>query len=78
MSAQLLSCSVMLDSVTPWTGAHQVPLSMKFSGQEYWSGLSFPPPRDLPDPGFKLATTPSPTLSGKYFTTKPPGKPMRI
>ena len=37
--------------VTPWTIAHQAPLSMRFSRQEYWSGLPFPPPGDLPDPG---------------------------
>ena len=43
----------MSDSVTPWTVAHQAPLSMGFSRQEYWSGLSFPSPGDLPDPGIK-------------------------
>ena len=37
--------------VTPWAITHQAPLSMRFSRQEYWSGLSFPPPGDLPDPG---------------------------
>ena len=40
--------------VTPWTVAHHAPLSMGFSRQEYWSGLSFPSPGDLPDPGIKL------------------------
>ena len=39
--------------VTPWTVAHQAPLSMGFSKQEYWSGLPFPPPGDLPKPGIK-------------------------
>ena len=39
--------------VTPWTVAHQAPLSRAFSRHEYWSGLPFPPPRDLPDPGIK-------------------------
>ena len=38
---------------TPWAVAHQVPLSMEFSRQEYWSGLPFPPPGDLPDPGME-------------------------
>ena len=38
-------------TATPWTTAHQAPLSMGFSRQEYWSGLPFPSPRDLPDPG---------------------------
>ena len=41
---------------TPWTVAHQAPLSMAFSRQEYWSGLPFPSPEDLPDPGIKLAS----------------------
>ena len=40
---------VMPDSVMPWSGAHRAPLSMKFSRSEYWSGLSFPSPRDLPN-----------------------------
>ena len=40
--------------VTPWTVAHQAPLSMEFSGQEYWNGLLFPTPGDLPDSGIKL------------------------
>ena len=44
-------CSVVPDSVTPWTAAHQAPLSMGFSRQEYWSGLPFPTPEDLPYPG---------------------------
>ena len=39
--------------VTPWTVAHQAPLSMEFSRQEYWSGLLFPSPGDLPDPGIE-------------------------
>ena len=39
---------------TSWTVAHQVPLSMGFPRQEYWCGLPFPPPRDLPDPGSEL------------------------
>ena len=43
----LCACSVVSDSVTPWTVEHQGPLSMEFSRQEYWSGLSFPTPGDL-------------------------------
>ena len=46
-----LSCVQLF--VTPWTVAHQAPLSMGFLRQEYWGGLPFPPPRDLPDPGIK-------------------------
>ena len=51
---------------TLWTAAHWVPLSMEFSKQEYWSGLSSPPPEDLSDPGIKPAP---PALVGGYFTT---------
>ena len=54
-------------------GACQAPLSMGFSRQEYWSGLPFPPPGDLPDPGIKPMY---PTLAGGFFTTEPPGKPI--
>ena len=49
-----LSCVQLL--VIPWTAAYQAPLSMGFSRQKYWSGLPFPPPGDLPNPGFKLAS----------------------
>ena len=57
---------------TPQTAAHQAPPSLGFSRQEYWSGLPFPSPRDLPDPGIKST---SPALTGRFFTTEPPGKP---
>ena len=60
--------------VTPWTVACQAPLSMGLSWQEYWSGLPFPSPGDLPDPGIE---TTSPALAGGFFTTVPPGKPKR-
>ena len=56
---------------TPWTVAHQAPLSMGFSWQEYWSGVPFPLPGNLPDPGIKLA---SPALAGGFFTAEPSGK----
>ena len=56
---------------TPWTVAHQAPLSMGFPRQEYWSGVPFPAPGALPTPGFKPA---SPPLAGGFFTTEPPGK----
>ena len=48
-----VSHTVVSNSVTPWTVACQAPLSMEFSGQEYWSELPFPSPGDLPDPGIK-------------------------
>ena len=57
---------------TPWTVAHQAPLSMGFSRQEYWSGLPFLPPGDLPDSGIKRA---SPTLEADSSPAEPPGKP---
>ena len=57
---------------TSWTVAHQAPLSMGFSRQEYWSGLPLPPPGDLPKPGIEPV---SPASAGAFFTAKPPGKP---
>ena len=68
----LFSCWVVSESfVTPWTVARQVPLSMKISRQEYWSGLPFPSSGDLPDPGIKPLF---PALAGGFFTPEPPGK----
>ena len=60
---------------TAWTVAHQAPLSMGFFRQEYWSGLPFPTPGDLPDPGIKPMF---PALAGGFFTTEPPGKPQQL
>ena len=57
-----------LNFVTPWTVACQVPLSMGFSRQEYWSGLPFPSPGDLPD------EPRSPALQADALTSEPPGK----
>ena len=56
-------------SETPWTVAHQALLSMGFSRQEHWSGLPFPSPGDLPDPGIEPASLASPSLASKFFTT---------
>ena len=53
--------------------AHQAPLSMGFSRQEYWSMLPFPSPGDIPNPRIKPV---SPSLAGRFCTTKPPGQPM--
>ena len=61
---------------TPWAVACQAPLSSGFSRQEYWSGLPFPAPGDLPDPGIKPTFLASPALAGGFFTTLPPGKPQ--
>ena len=59
---------------TPWTIAHQTPPSMGFSRQEYWSGLPFPSPGDLPDPGIEPG---SPALEAEALTSEPPGKPRK-
>ena len=67
--AQLLSCFKLF--ATSWPVAHQAPLSMGFSKQEYWSGLPFPPPWDLPDPGIEPTSPVSPVLASGFFTTEP-------
>ena len=71
-------CSVLSDSVTPWTVSYQAPLSMEFSKQEYWSRLPFLTPGDLPNPGIKLMPLGSPALVSGCFTTVLPGKPINI
>ena len=69
----VLSHWIMSDSfVTSCTVAGHPPMSIGCSRQEYWSGLPFPPPGDLPDPGIE---PPSPTLAGGFFITEPGGKP---
>ena len=68
--------SVMSDVwlfVTPWTVAYQAPLSMGFSRQEFWSGLPFPSPGDLPDPGIEPW---SPSLQAGVLPSEPPGSPV--
>ena len=72
---QMLVAQSCLPLVNPWTVALQAPLSMKFSRQEYWSGLPFPSPADLPGPGVKPQ---SPARAGRFFITVPPGKPHRV
>ena len=57
----------------PWTVAHRAPPSMGFSRQEYWSGLPFPSPGDLPDPGIEPRP---PTLQAAALASVPPGKPL--
>ena len=54
---------------TPWTVAHQAPLSVEFSQQEYWSGLPFPISGDHPDPGIEPVSLACPALAGKSFTS---------
>ena len=67
--ARSLSCVQLF--VTPWTVAYQAPLSMGFPKQEYWRGLSFPSPGDLPDPGIEPTSS---ALAGGFIITEPPGK----
>ena len=66
----MLSCfSCVRFCVTLWTAANQAPLSTEFSRQEYWSGLPFPSPGDLPNPGIKPGSLMSPALAGRFFTS---------
>ena len=72
---KVLNCSVCVRLfTTPWTIAHQACLCMEFYSQEYGSGLPWPPPRDLPDPGIKLR---SPALQAVSLVSEPPGKYVR-
>ena len=64
--AQSLRCVQLF--TTPWTVACQVPLSMGCFQQDYWSGLPFPTPKDLPNPGIEIVSLPSPALSDGLFT----------
>ena len=68
------SLSLVQLFVTPWTVAHQAPLSMGFSRQEYWSGLPFPSPGYLPGPGIEPR---SPALQADALTSEPLGKPCK-
>ena len=68
------SLSLVWLVTTPWTVAHQALLSMGFSRQEQWSGLPFPTPGDLPDPGIEPA---SPALAGRFFTTSATWEALR-
>ena len=69
---KVLADQLCLTLATPWTVAHQAPLSMEFSRQEYWSGWPFPFTGDLPDPGIKPR---SPALQADVLPSEPPGKP---
>ena len=65
----MVSHSEMSNSLRPpWTVVHQTLLSMGFSRQEYWNGLPFSTPEDLPDPGIEPASLSSPALAGAFFT----------
>ena len=73
-----LMCVCVLSHIqlfaTPWTVAHQVPLSMEFSRQEYWTGSPFHTPGGLPGPGMEPTSLASSALAGRFFITVPPGK----
>ena len=72
MRVRVRACSITQSCptlVTPWTAAHQAPLSMGFSRLGYWSGLPCPPPGDLPDPGMEPAFLMSPASAVGFFTT---------
>ena len=73
VKSESVRCSVVSVFVTPWTVACQAPLSMEFSRQEYWSGLSLPFPGDLPDPGTEPR---SPALQADSLITKLRGNPF--
>ena len=77
-----LRCAQSLGHVrlfaTPWPVARQAPLSMGLFRQKYHSGLPFPPPGDLPDPGIEPESSASPAFQVDSFTTEPPGKPRLL
>jgi hypothetical protein len=77
-NVKLLVHSLVGLFVILWTVACQAFLTMRFSRQKYWSVFSFPPPGDLPDPGFKPMSPASPALAGKFFPGLPPGKPSQF
>ena len=71
--SESVSCSVVSQLfATPWTVGHQALLSMGFFRQEYWRGLPFPSPEDLPNPGIKHR---SPALQAVSLLSEPPGTP---
>ena len=72
MKVKVRSLSRVRLFVTPWTVAHQAPPSMRFSRQEYWSGLPFPSPGNFPNPGIKFR---SPTLQADSLSAEPQMKP---
>ena len=75
MKVKVKSLSCVRLFATTWTVPHQAPLSMGFSRQEYWSGLSFPSPGDLPDPGIEPG---SPALQADTLISEPPGKTYEV
>ena len=72
MKRYILSCSVLSDSVTPCTVAHQAPLALRILQAKYWSRLLCPPPGDLPNPVIRLRST---ALKVNSKPSEPPGNP---
>ena len=72
----LSRCSHVQLFLTLWSIAHQAPLAMGFSKQEYWSGLPFPSPGDLPDPGIEALSSVPPALAGQSLPLSYPGSPI--
>ena len=71
-SVYMYACSLISDSASPWTVDHQAALSMEVSRQEFWSGLPFPTPGNLPHPGMEPtypASLESPALAGAFYAT---------
>ena len=75
MKVKVKSLSHVRLFATPWSVAHRAPPFMGFSRQEYWSGLPFPSPGDLPNPGMEPR---SPALQADALTSEPPGKPGHL
>ena len=73
-----VSCSVVSDSMTLHTVDHKVLLSMGFPRPEFWTGLPFPSPGDLPNPGIEPRSPLSPALQADSLNTEPLGKPQVI
>ena len=77
LCSQSLSCVQLF--ITLWTAAHQAPLSMEFlSRQEYWNGLPFPSPEDLPNPGIEPVSFVSPALQADSLLAEPSGKTRKV
>ena len=76
MGGSGLVAKLFLTFETPWTVAHQAPLSMEFSRQEYWSGQSFRSPEDLPNTGIKFASPVFSALRADSLPFEPPGSPI--
>ena len=74
---EIIQERVAIFLATPWSVAQQALQSMGFFRQEYWNGWPFPTPGDLPNPGVEPVSLASSALAGGFFTTTPPGKPIR-